>query len=167
MVSWVDVAPTILDFAGIDPQQIALHGRSFLPILEQPDPAGWDEIFASHTFHEVTMYYPMRVVRSGRYKLIWNIAYPLPFPFASDLWNSVTWQTARRNGPTSLYGKRNIRAYEHRPRFELYDLDQDPDEVHNLAADQSHHQVLVDLQRKLVDFQKRTGDPWMLKWQRE
>ena len=84
-----------------------LHGRSFLPILEQENPSGWDEMYASHTFHEVTMYYPMRVVRSGRYKLIWNIAHPLPFPFASDLWNSATWQTARRRGPASLYGKEN------------------------------------------------------------
>jgi N-sulfoglucosamine sulfohydrolase len=167
-VSWVDITPTILDFASVDlPEDGAFHGRSFLPVLEQEKPRGWDEIYASHTFHEVTMYYPMRVVRSGRYKLIWNIAHPLPFPFASDLWNSATWQTARRNGPSFLYGKRTMRAYEHRPRFELYDLEQDPDEVHNLAVDRSHHEVLVDLQRKLVDFQKRTGDPWILKWQRE
>jgi N-sulfoglucosamine sulfohydrolase len=167
MVSWVDITPTILDFAGIDPQGFAFHGRSFLPILEQENPRDWDEVYASHTFHEVTMYYPMRVVRSGRYKLIWNIAHPLPFPFASDLWNSATWQTARRNGPGFLYGKRTVRAYEHRPRFELYDLEQDPDESHNLAGDQSHREVLVDLQRKLAAFQQRTGDPWLLKWQRE
>jgi N-sulfoglucosamine sulfohydrolase len=168
MVSWVDITPTILDFAGAElPEGVAFHGRSFLPVFEQENPPGWDEIFASHTFHEVTMYYPMRVVRSGRYKLIWNIAHPLPFPFASDLWDSATWQTARRRGPDSLYGKRTIKSYEHRPRFELYDLEQDPDEVHNLAGDKSHHEVLADLQRKLVDFQQRTGDPWILKWRRE
>jgi N-sulfoglucosamine sulfohydrolase len=167
MVSWVDIAPTILDFAGIDPQGLAFHGRSFLPILEQKNPPGWDEVFASHTFHEVTMYYPMRVVRSGRYKLIWNIAHPLPFPFASDLWNSATWQAARRNGSSFRYGKRTIQAYEHRPRFELYDLEEDPDEVHNLATDQSQRDVLVDLQQKLAKFQQRTGDPWLLKWARE
>ena len=67
LVSWVDIAPTILDFAGVEPpRRPKLHGRSFLPILEQEKPDGWDEIYASHTFHEVTMYYPMRVVRSGR-----------------------------------------------------------------------------------------------------
>ena len=43
----------------------------------------WDEVFASHTFHEIQMYYPMRVVRERRYKLLWNIAHPLPFPFPS------------------------------------------------------------------------------------
>jgi N-sulfoglucosamine sulfohydrolase len=167
MVSWVDITPTILDFAGIDPQGLTFHGRSFLPILEQKNPPGWDEVYASHTFHEVTMYYPMRVVRSGRFKLIWNIAHQLPFPFASDLWNSATWQAARRNGSSFRYGKRTIQAYEHRPRFELYDLEEDPDEVHNLATDQSHREVLIDLQQKLAEFQQRTGDPWVLKWRRE
>src|SRR5262249_28656929 len=68
-VSWVDITPTILEFAGAKPQQIKnLHGRSFLPVLEQEKPDGWDEVYASHTFHEVTMYYPMRVVRSGNLK---------------------------------------------------------------------------------------------------
>ena len=50
-------------------------------VLDQENPQGWDEVFASHTFHEITMYYPMRVVHSGKYKLIWNIAHPLPYPF--------------------------------------------------------------------------------------
>jgi N-sulfoglucosamine sulfohydrolase len=168
LVSWVDITPTILDFAGALSRDAAqFHGRSFLPILEQESPAGWDEVYASHTFHEVTMYYPMRVVRSGRYKLIWNIAHPLPFPFASDLWGSATWQTALRGGPDAPYGKRTIKSYTHRQRFELYDLEKDPDELHNLADDADHREVLAGLQSKLHDFQRRTGDPWLLKWERE
>jgi N-sulfoglucosamine sulfohydrolase len=113
------------------------------------------------------MYYPIRVVRSGRYKLIWNMAHGLPFPFASDLWNSATWQDARRGGTDAMYGKRTIKAYTQRPRFELYDLESDPDEIHNLADDANHHTLLVDLQNKLKEFQRRTGDPWLLKWERE
>jgi N-sulfoglucosamine sulfohydrolase len=65
MVSWVDLTPTILDFARTKlPRQVQLHGRSFLPILEEERPKGWDEIYAFHTFHEVTMYcnIPMRVL---------------------------------------------------------------------------------------------------------
>ena len=144
-----------------------LHGRSFLPILDQEKPAGWDEVYASHTFHEVTMYYPMRAVRSGRYKLIWNIAHPLPFPFASDLWGSATWQDSLKRGDDFVYGKRTIKNFVQRPQFELYDLEADPDEIHNLAGDPQHHDVLAELQKKLRDFQKRTGDPWELKWERE
>jgi N-sulfoglucosamine sulfohydrolase len=167
-VSWVDITPTILDFAGVKTSgsQI-LHGKSFLPILEEKKPDGRDEIYASHTFHEVTMYYPMRVVRSGKYKLIWNIAYPLPFPFASDLYGSATWQDTIRRGEDYVYGKRSVSAYEHRPQFELYDLEKDPDELHNLADRPEHHDLLVTLQQKLKQFQKRTDDPWILKWQHE
>ena len=49
-------------------------------------------IFASHTFHEIQMYYPMRVYRDKKFKLIWNIAHPLPYPFASDLWAASSFQ---------------------------------------------------------------------------
>jgi N-sulfoglucosamine sulfohydrolase len=165
-VSWVDITPTILDFAGVR-GRTRRQGRSVLPILAEPKPNDWDEIYASHTFHEVTMYYPMRVVRSGRYKLIWNIAHELPFPLANDLFESATWQDALKRGPDFMYGKRTIRQLTQRPEFELYDLDSDPDEVRNLAAEPQHHSKLTELQKKLRAFQKRTRDPWILKWDRE
>jgi N-sulfoglucosamine sulfohydrolase len=167
-ISWVDITPTILDYAGVKvPASQKRHGHSFLPILEQAKPAGWDEVFASHTFHEVTMYYPMRVVRSGNFKLIWNIAYPLSYPFASDLWGSPTWQDTLQRGEDYIYGKRSVSAYEHRPQFELYDLAKDPDELHNLASDPANQDKLAELQQKLRQFQRRTGDPWIIKWQHE
>lgn len=167
-VSWVDIAPTILDFAGVKKQRRAeMQGRSFLSILDEEAPAGWDETYGSHTLHEVTMYYPMRMVRSGRYKLIWNIAHPLPFPFANDLWMSSTWQDSMRRGDDFVYGKRTIKALVERPRFELYDLESDPNEVHNLADDPKHQDRLAELQAKLREFQQRTRDPWKVKWDRE
>ena len=167
-VSWVDITPTILDFAGVKPARVQkLHGRSFLPILDEEKPNGWDEVYASHTFHEVTMYYPMRVVRSGKHKLIWNIAHSLPFPFASDLYGSATWQDTIKHGKDHVYGKRSVSAYEHRPQFELYDLEEDPDELHNLAKESARRDTLASLKQKLRQFQKRTGDPWILKWQHE
>ena len=167
MISFVDIAPTILDFAGVKASGPNLHGRSFLSILDQEKPAGWNEIYGSHTFHEVTMYYPMRVVRNRQHKLIWNLAHELPFPFASDLWESATWQEALRKGPDSLYGKRTVRAYVERPAFELYDVETDPDEIYNLADDPQHAATLAELKAKIKSFQQRTADPWLLKWDRE
>jgi N-sulfoglucosamine sulfohydrolase len=168
LVSWIDITPTVLDFAGIArPRRVKLHGRSLLPILDHEKPRGWDEIYASHTFHEVTMYYPMRVVRSGPYKLIWNIAHPLPFPFAADLWNSATWQDSLQRGEGFMYGRRTIAAFTQRPEFELYDLQRDPDESLNLVGDLQYRAVLAQLQQKLRDFQRRTSDLWELKWERE
>jgi N-sulfoglucosamine sulfohydrolase len=109
----------------------------------------------------------MRSVRDRRYKLIWNIAHPLPYPFASDLWEAPTWQDIHKKGMDAVYGKRTVRAYIHRPRFELYDLESDPDEIHNLAQDPKYAGVLDERKAKLRAFQKRTGDPWLLKWDYE
>ena len=166
MITWADITPTILDYAGATPDKYAFHGRSFLSSLGQENPDGWDEIYASHTFHEITMYYPMRVVRTRRHKLIWNIAHGLEYPFASDLWDSKTWQGVVARNETH-YGKRSVDAYLHRPKFELYDLETDPHEVSNLADDPAHKQVLDELKNKLKAFQERTKDPWILKWEYE
>ena len=166
MITWADITPTILDFAGALPKNYQFHGRSFRDVLEKEHAEDWDEIYASHTFHEITMYYPMRVVHTRRYKLIWNIAHGLEYPFASDLYASATWQGILKRGATH-YAKRKIDAYLHRPKFELYDLQKDPHEVVNLANDPKHAKILKELQDKLKAFQKRTKDPWILKWNYE
>jgi len=166
MVTWADLLPTVLEFAGAPAKGLSLHGRSFLPVLETEHPQGWDEIYASHTFHEITMYYPMKVVRGRKYKLIWNIAHGLDYPFASDLFASATWQGVLASG-SDTYAKRKIDAYLHRPKFELYDLESDPDEVVNLADSPERAEVLAELKEKIKAFQKRTKDPWILKWEHE
>ena len=167
MVSHVDLVPTLLDFAEALPADHKLHGRSWKQAISQEKPAGWDRVNASHTFHEITMYYPMRVVRTRDYKLIWNIAAPLPYPFASDLWDAPTWQDAFRRGPETMYGQRAVKDYIHRPAFELYDLRADPNETKNLAGDPNYAKLLAEMKAELKDFQKRTSDPWILKWDYE
>ncbi|MDO8682346.1 MAG: sulfatase [Armatimonadota bacterium] len=118
MVSWTDITPTILDFAGALPEDAeAFHGRSFRRILEDENPKGWDEVYGSHTSHQVTMYYPMRAVRTRSHKLIWNIAHKSDYPFASDLFASETWQAFMKSGDKT-YGRRTVDAYIHRPQFE-------------------------------------------------
>ena len=92
MISWVDISPSVLEYCGLGESSKNMHGRSFLGAMNDEHPEGWDEVYCSHTFHEVTMYYPMRSVRTRKHKLIWNIAHGLGFPFASDLWKSKTWQ---------------------------------------------------------------------------
>lgn len=166
LVSWVDLAPTILEFAGA-PGDKQLQGHSFLSEVNAPGGKSADEVYASHTFHEVTMYYPMRVVRTRKHKLIWNLAHGLEYPSASDLWHSATWQEALAKGPSSAYGKRTVAQYLRRPEWELYDLDADPDETKNLAADSEHAATLASLKEKLRAFQERTKDPWLHKWEYE
>jgi N-sulfoglucosamine sulfohydrolase len=83
------------------------------------------------------------------------------------LFGSATWQDSLNRGEEFMYGKRTTQKLNQRPQFELYDLQADPDEIHNLANDPQHYELLVKLKQKLRDFQKRTGDPWILKWDRE
>lgn len=187
VVVWADVTPTILDYCGVTPKPspairtrenvgkpvangpkvpYRFHGKSFLSVLEREHPEGWDENYMSHTFHEITMYYPMRSMISGRYKYIFNIAHELPYPFASDLHACPTWQEVLTKKPDN-YGKRTVYSYLHRQRHELYDLKADPHESKNLATDPEHQAKLKELQAKIKAFQKRTKDPWLLKWEYE
>ena len=163
MVSWTDITPTILDYANALPKKNHFHGRSLLPTLAHKHVKGWDTIYASHTFHEITMYYPMRVVRGRRYKLILNIAHQLPFPIASDLGKSATWQSLVSKTGTGKLGNRPLAQYLKRPQYELFDLQQDPQELHNLITDQKYEAKLNQMIAKLKTFQQKTRDPWQNK----
>jgi N-sulfoglucosamine sulfohydrolase len=143
------------------------HGKSWLPVLADPEVKHHDEIFASHTFHEIQMYYPMRVVRDKKYKLIWNIAHPLPYPFASDLWAASSWQAQLAKGNDAPYGEMTVGRYVQRPEFELFDIEADPNESTNLATSPGHADILETYQAKLKAAQKKYDDPWIMKWDYE
>lgn len=190
MISHADITPTILDLAGaldetqnapkkplkVDPVGVgenrgeipeSYHGHSWLSLLGTSDSKGWDQISASHTFHEIQMYYPMRVIRDRNHKLIWNIAYRQPYPFASDLWAAATWQAQWEKGKDAPYGGRTVDSYINRPQFEFFDIASDPNESRNLADDPAYAETLAKYKELLEADQKRTGDPWILKWSYE
>ena len=143
------------------------HGKSWLHVLEQPQATHWDTIFASHTFHEIQMYYPMRVIRDDKYKLIWNIAHGLPYPFASDLWVASSWQAQYLKGPDAPYGSKTVDEYINRPAFELYDMQNDHQETNNLANDPKYAEVLSEYKNRLREHQREMEDPWVMKWEYE
>jgi len=159
-VSFVDLFPSVAEWAGAKLPDYPIHGRSFLPVLESENPAGWDRVYFSHTFHELTMYYPMRGIRTTRFKYIRNLLPELEFPFASDLWASATWQSIREGG--GKLGKRPIQAYLHRSGEELYDIQKDPDEVVNLAASSAYQKTLHEMRTEVHAWRKRSRDPWLI-----
>mgnify|MGYP006248397257 FL=1 len=199
MISHIDIAPTLLDFADAldsgrnrplhweDPGESfpipksktpkdnrgtidklsSYHGKSWLGILGQAGAKHWENIFASHTFHEIQMYYPMRVYRDQEYKLIWNIAHPLPYPFASDLWAASSFQAQYQKSLSAPYGKKTVRQYIHRPEFEFFQIVQDPDEANNLAGNPKFAVKLEEYKEKLKSAQKQFHDPWVVKWSYE
>jgi len=167
LVSWTDIAPTVLDWCGVKPAE-AMRGKSVLPILEEPKPKGWDVVFGSHQMHEITMYYPMRMVRTREYKLIRNLACKLEVPSASDLWESPTWQGVLKRNDDKM-GVRTVKGFLNRPAFELYDLAADPHEANNLLANgkaTAKPKALAAfeaLSPKLAEWRKATNDPWLIK----
>lgn len=196
LISHADITPTIVDFvgeldrkrnrpkdwtssSGVDeaPENIApnhgygeyasYHGKSWLALLSDPESEIHERLLASHTFHEIQMYYPMRAVWDQDYKLIWNIAYPLTYPSASDLWNSSTWQVQYKKGMDASYGQRTVGEYLNRPEFELYDMSEAEYEGRNLAEDPEFKNVLKRYSGYLKGMQLDTGDPWISKWSYE
>lgn len=186
LINWADLTPTILDRVGVldkanammherveDPvlnwnntANASLQGKSFKSVLDDPLAPGFDETYASHTFHEITMYYPMKSIIERKFKLIWNIAWQLPYPHASDLWASSTWQVALKSG-SGMYAGRSLENFTNRAEFELYDLENDPYETRNLAGTPAYQKELELLKKKLYEFQERTNDPWIVKWEHQ
>jgi N-sulfoglucosamine sulfohydrolase len=155
------------DNRGITGKLSSYHGKSWLGILGQAGAQHWESIFASHTFHEIQMYYPMRVYRDREYKLIWNIAHPLPYPFASDLWAASSFQAQYQKSLSAPYGNKTVRQYIHRPEFEFFKIGEDPDEAKNLAGNPKFAAKLEEYKEKLKSVQKQFHDPWFMKWSYE
>lgn len=161
LVSFTDILPTFLDLAGASGDPGSRQGRSLLPVLEDRERRpGWDRVFGSHTFHEITNYWPTRFLRTPRYKYHRNVAWQLDFPFSGDLYGSLSWEGIRKQHPVTI-GARPLRAYIRRPPEELFDLDADPQEVRNLADDPAHADRLACFRAEMEDWQRATDDPWL------
>jgi N-sulfoglucosamine sulfohydrolase len=159
MVSWVDITPTILDLAHAPLPVYKLAGRSLLPVLNQARPGGWDRVFASHSFHEINQYYPMRAMRTARHAYIVNLAHELSFPIAGDVAASPSWKAIIASD--ARLGKRSLNAYLHRPAEELYDIVNDPDQLINVAGSADYRDTLRQMREGVRKWRTATKDPWL------
>lgn len=68
----LDIVPTILDWYGLYETfyKKMFAGSSLMPLLQKEATDGWNVTYASHSLHEVGMYYPMRAIRTHNFKLI-------------------------------------------------------------------------------------------------
>ncbi len=160
LVNWSNIAPTIFDWCGVQ-SPVGLPEQSMLPILDQPHPQGWDETFTSHTFHEVTNYYPYRALRSRKYKYVRNLYPELTRPLPSDLWASPTWQ-AVIGERLEMMGKRPTHGFLHQQAEALFDVEADPVEANNLIDEPSLQGVAERMRSKVRQFRMATQDPWVL-----
>ncbi|MDO6416156.1 sulfatase [Sphingomonas sp. BIUV-7] len=161
MISWTDIAPTVLDWAGVaPPTTYRLSGRSLLPILGKADDPARDAVFASHNFHEIDQYYPMRAIRTRAHNYILNLASQLPYPIAGDVAGSPAWKAILADSAIRL-GKRTQTAYLQRPAEELYDLARDPNELTNVADNPAYASIKAALAGRLRAMRAETKDPWL------
>lgn len=112
MILNIDIAPTLLELAGVEPI-IPMHGRSFVPLLNNSD-APWREAFLAEYFLEKC------VPRAPSWKAI-----------RTEKWKYIRY-----------YGNAGILN-------ELYDLENDPEEEHNLISEPSAQPHLQKLQQQL------------------
>ncbi len=171
LVQYVDVAPTFLAAAGINPTTIdtgcpdasgarGFDGRSFLDVLSNPRAKARDYIFGQSTTVGINGYkepYPIRGVRDTRYKYIRNLApentYTIGGIHTGDLIES--WKEDARKDPRLAA---RLQWLYRRPAEELYDLQSDPYEQTNLAANPDLAPVKARLARELDGWMTQQRD---------
>lgn len=146
LVSHVDVMPTLLGLAGVDPPQ-RIQGRSLAPWLRGEDQPRRTEVFAEKNWHDPDQYDPVRCVRTERHKYIRSYEKRSRTTLPGDIRDSLS------------AGSLTAWDAEPRPAVELYDLEADPLERDNLAGEPAHADVEADLAARLDGWQRRTQDP--------
>ena len=156
LVSFVDFGPTVLSLAGV-PIPAHMQGKPFLGAqAAQPR----EYIFAARG-RMGTQSDLMRAVRDHRYKYLRNFVTYRPFAFRGwwiDRQNSSRelWRLAAEGQlpeAAELFMRRSSR-----PAEELYDLQNDPHELHNLAASPEHQAALQRLRQVQLEQMRSIRD---------
>jgi len=152
LVSALDMAPSFIDLAGGEiPDN--LEGRIFLGPNKQQEPG---YLFAMRDRHGMNVD-RCRSVCSRQFKYIRNYVRGMTC-FENSLSN-----VAASNAGKSLFDQGKLPAtqtayYEEKPEEELFDLENDPFELNNLAGDPDHEDTITAFRAKLNDWIERTGD---------
>ena len=155
LVSSIDFGPTVLNLAGIDvPQHV--QGRAFLgENLSTPR----DFVFGARDRMD-ERYDIIRMVRDERFKYIRNYE-PLKtfYQYMNTPEKGATMRDLRRlHDAGKLARIPNLFFAPNKPVEELYDCDNDPHELNNLAADPKYAARLKRLRSAHLDWVKRTKD---------
>jgi len=161
MLSFTDIVPTFIEAAGGKPPE-GIDGRSFLPVLNGGAQRHRSEIFATHSGDGNMNVYPMRCIRTDRYKYILNLnpefEYGTHIDRAGPRDGRTYWDSWAEKAKTDVKAAETIKRYQARPREELYDIARDPHEMQNLAADRRFTRVLEDFRARVEKWMTEQND---------
>jgi arylsulfatase A-like enzyme len=154
LVSFVDLAPTMLSFAGVEPPQ-TMQGRAFAGPHAAP-PREYLFGYRSRMDERVDL---TRSIRNERFVYVRNfMPHKVAGQYVSYMYETpmmLAWKTAYDAGTLT---PEHARFFEPDAPEELYDLTTDPAEVHNLAHDPQHADVLRKMRLGLHNLQLEIGD---------
>ncbi|RLI83080.1 MAG: hypothetical protein DRP01_09370 [Archaeoglobales archaeon] len=171
LCSLVDILPTFIDAAGGNVDELVtkcggqdFDGKSVLPILLGQKSEHHKAVYGVVSYGPIEAY-PMRSIRTKKFQYIWNIDSHFQYPSnwtmeglpAFESMNKL-WKSWEEKAKTDAFAAERIRAEKYRPPEELYDIQQDPYEMKNLADDPSYQDVLAAMRQKLKTWMKQQGD---------
>lgn len=155
LVSFIDFAPTVLSMAGV-PLPEHFEGQAFLGRDAQTPR---EYVYGARDRMDEA-YDVIRTVRDKRYRYFRNympwrpcaqrIEYMDQMPMAKDL--------RRLHAEGKLNANQSLWFAPTKPDEELYDLETDPHEINNLAADPAHKETLERLRQAHLNWSSRTKD---------
>ncbi len=156
LVSSIDFGPTVLDLAGLEiPGH--MQGRSFVRGMPRKFVFG-----ARDRMDE--RYDIIRSVRGPRFRYIRNYEPLKPYyQYMNTPEKGATMRELRRVAAAGkLPDAAKLFMASAKPTEELYDLENDPHEIHNLAGSRKHVDKLNELRKAHAGWVKRTGDLGLL-----
>jgi arylsulfatase A-like enzyme len=156
VVSTVDIAPTVLQLAGLQPLD-RFQGRSFAPILSGARVRIRRYAFAEHNWHDYRAF--ERAVHSQRYCYVRNWLENTPATPPADAVNSPTYEVMKKLHAAGKLAPEQQGCFETPRAAEfLYDVQADPNCIHNLADDPDMKPTLEEMRSALRQWQRETDD---------
>jgi len=166
LVQYADVVPTLLDACGADIEANEFDGSSFLPVLLGEKDSHREFVFGMHNNVPEGPAYPIRSVTDGEFHYIQNLT-PNEMYIEKHLMgikgdgalNNPYWATWIWNSTEDPATYNLVHRYMHRPAEQLYQLEQDPYEMNNLASKAEFSERKSRLATQLANWMKIQGDP--------
>lgn len=148
LIHYTDVLPTFMDITGGNATD-DMDGKSFLPLLKGEDIQINEYVYGVRTNQNIlySEIFPSRMIRDKRYKYIRN--------FNST---EVVEQNLTGKFNVDYFIKRGANAFKNEPLEELYDLQNDPFEQHNLIKNPELKSIKESLRKAMFSWMKSQGD---------